>query len=94
MQTDYLIAYDSSCSNTRNKLQNYISAFAINQQKSVYICALTQAEKSRVKKRLLQLIHNDSNSLVIFIAITKENAVCMGQTNRWLQPTYMLGYAN
>lgn len=93
MTVHYLIAYDTSCKSTRDKLHSCVSAFSVNQQKSAYICALKQTERHKIKKQLLQITENSKvHVALIFIAVNKKTAVCMGEANLWLVPVYMLGY--
>ena len=62
----YLVAYDISGSRRLRDVYQEMLGWGNRLQYSVYLCDLTRPELLRLRRRLLELIQRDADSVVIF----------------------------
>lgn len=60
-----LVAYDITCARRRAKALKAVRSFGLDGQKSAHECALSEAERVELEKRLRQLIDEKTDRLMI-----------------------------
>lgn len=61
----YVIAYDIVCDRRRTRVHNYLNAFGIRAQFSVFLVDLNAAKLARLKTKLASMIDSDEDSVLV-----------------------------